>query len=88
MLFKKTIFAAAVAAMSFNQAQAFDGLDVIRVFAGVMDGILHTDNLNYLLGCMNGTDSMVNDIENMVIHFKQGGSIGIGEGIMDIGLFL
>ena len=87
-MFKKTVFTAAVAAMSFNQAQAFDGLDVIRVFAGVMDGILHTDNLNYLLGCMNGTDSMVVDVENMVTHFKQGGSIGIGEGIMDIGKFL
>ena len=87
-MFKKTIFTAAIAAMSFNQAQAFNGLDVVRVFAGVMDGILHTDNLPYLLGCMNGTDSMVNDIENMVAHFKKGGAIGIGEGIMDIGLFL
>ena len=53
-----------------------------------MDGILHTDNLNYLLGCMNGTDALVSDVENMVAHFKQGGSIGIGEGIMDIGKFL
>jgi len=53
-----------------------------------MDGILHTDNLNYLLGCMNGTDALVTDVENMVIHFKKGGSIGIGEGIMDIGKFL
>jgi hypothetical protein len=69
-MFKKTIFTAAIAAMSVNQAVAFDGVDVIRVFAGVMDGILHTDNLNYLLGCMNGTDALVGDVENMVTHFK------------------
>ena len=87
-MFKKTLFTVAVAAMSVNQAQAFSGLDVVRVFAGVMDGILHTDNLNYLLGCMNGTDALVGDVENMVTHFKQGGSMGIGEGIMDIGKFL
>ena len=87
-MFKKTLFTAAIAAMSVNQAVAFDGVDVIKVFAGVMDGILHTDNLNYLLGCMNGTDSLVVDVEDMVTHFKQGGSIGIGEGIMDIGKFL
>ena len=87
-MFKKTIFTAAIAAMSVNQAVAFDGVDVIRVFAGVMDGILHTDNLNYLLGCMNGTDALVGDVEDMVTHFKKGGSIGIGEGIMDIGKFL
>ena len=37
-----------------------------------MDGILHTDNLNYLLGCMNGTDALVSDVENMVAHFKKG----------------
>ena len=53
-----------------------------------MDGILHTDNENYLLGCMSGTDALVVDIENAVTHFKQGGTIGIGEGIMDIGKFL
>ena len=87
-MFKKTLLTVAVAAMSINQAQAFNGVDVIKVFAGIMDGILHTDNLNYLLGCMNGTDSMVVDVENMVTHFKQGGSMGIGEGIMDIGKFL
>ena len=74
--------------MSLQQVQAITGTDVIRVFAGIMDGILHTDNENYLLGCMSGTDALVVDIENAVTHFKQGGTIGIGEGIMDIGKFL
>ena len=53
-----------------------------------MDGILHKDNLDYLLGCMSGTDSLVVDIENAVTHFKEGGTMGIGRGIMDIGKFL
>ena len=85
---KKTILLLCVSAMSFQQAQAFNGSDVIRVFAGLMDGIIHKDNLNYLLGCMSGTDALVNDVLNAVKHFKEGGTIGIGEGIMDIGQFL
>ena len=53
-----------------------------------MDGILHTDNLDYLLTCMNGTEALVTDVEDMVTHFKEGGAIGIGQGIMAIGKFL
>ena len=87
-MIKKTLLLVCVAAMSIEQTRAFNGMDVIRVFAGLMDGILHKDNLNYLLGCMTGTDALVVDIENAVTHFKQGGTIGIGEGIMDIGKFL
>ena len=88
-MFKKSLFAVGIALMSLaTPAACFSGSDVIRVFAGLMDGILHKDNLNYLLGCMSGTDSLVVDIENAVVHFKQGGTMGIGEGIMDIGKFL
>ena len=87
-MLKKTVLLLCVSAMSFQQAHAFDGLDVIRVFAGLMDGILHKDNLDYLLGCMSGTQNLVVDIENAVEHFQKGGAIGIGEGIMDIGQFL
>ena len=88
-MFKKALLAVGVAVFSLTTpVQAFDGTDVIRVFAGLMDGILHKDNLDYLLGCMSGTDSLVVDVENMVTHFKQGGTMGIGEGIMDIGKFL
>ena len=88
-MIKKTIFAAGIALMSFQQpVNAFNGGDVIRVFAGMMDGILHKDNLNYLLGCMSGTDALVGDIESAVVHFKAGGTIGIGQGIMDNGKFL
>ncbi len=88
-MFKKVILAVGVALLSFSApVNAFGGLDVIRVFAGIMDGILHKDNLDYLLGCMTGTDSLVVDIEDAVTHFKQGGTMGIGKGIMDIGKFL
>ena len=87
-MIKKTLLLVCVAAMSIEQASAFNGSDVIRVFAGLMDGIIHKNNLNYLLGCMSGTDSLVSDIQNAVAHFKQGGTIGIGQGIMDIGKFI
>jgi hypothetical protein len=89
-MFKKTLIAVGIALMSLTAqpVAAFNGMDVVRVFAGLMDGIIHKDNLDYLMGCMTGTDSMVADIENAVTHFKQGGTIGIGEGIMDIGKFL
>ncbi len=89
-MFKKTLLAVGIALMSLTAqpVAAFNGMDVVRVFAGLMDGIIHKDNLDYLMGCMTGTDSMVADIENAVTHFKQGGTIGIGEGIMDIGKFL
>ncbi len=66
----------------------FGPMDVVYVFAGIMDGILHTDRLDYLLGCMNGTDALVVDVENAVQHFKEGGNIGIGQGIMAIGKFI
>ena len=54
------------ALLSFSTpAQAFNGVDVIKVFAGIMDGILHKDNLNYLLGCMTGTDALVVDVQTV-----------------------
>ena len=88
-MFGKTLTVLFVASiMTVTQVNAFSGGDVIRVFAGLMDGILHKDNLTYLLGCMSGTDALVVDIENAVTHFKQGGTMGIGQGIMDIGKFL
>ena len=88
MMLKKSLITIGVAMMSLQQVQAFGPVDVVYVFAGFMDGVIHKDNLAYLLGCMNGTDSLVVDIENAVTHFKQGGATGIGLGIMDIGKFL
>ena len=100
-IIKRTVLAITLAAAALNAQEitpikidalqgnaTFGPLDVVRVFAGVMDGILHTDHLDYLLSCMNGTESLVTDVENMVTHFKEGGSVGIAHGIMDIGKFL
>ena len=61
-MFKKTIFAAALAAMSVNNVLAFDSENVIEGLAGMMDGIFLTDNLSYLKGCMDGADFLVGDI--------------------------
>ncbi len=64
-MFKKTLFAAALAAMSVNNVLAFDTFDsenVIEGLAGMMDGIFLTDNLSYLKGCMDGADFLVGDI--------------------------
>ena len=61
-MFKKTIFAAALAAMSVNNVLAFDSENVIEGLAGMMDGIFLTDNLRYLKGCMDGADFLVGDI--------------------------
>ena len=85
----KSLLAIFVMAMlTCQQVQAFGATDVIKVFAGLMNGILHKDNLDYLLHCMSGTDALVEDVVLMVKHFKEGGATGIGEGIMDIGKFL
>ena len=61
-MFKKTLFAAALAAMSVNNVLAFDSENVIEGLAGMMDGIFLTDNLSYLKGCMDGADFLVGDI--------------------------
>ena len=61
-MFKKTLFAAALAAMSVNNVLAFDSENVIEGLAGMMDGIFLTDNLSYLKGCMDGADFLVGEI--------------------------
>ena len=99
-IIKRTVLAITMVASAINAKEiapinnnlqgnaTFGPLDVVNVFAGIMDGILHTDHLDYLLSCMNGTEALVTDVENMVTHFKEGGPVGIAHGIMDIGKFL
>lgn len=62
--------------------------DVIHLMAGVMDGIVHEDRLDYLLGCVNGSEAMVDDIESAVSDFSEGGFWGITEGIYEIKQFI
>ena len=61
-MFKKTLFAAAIFAMSVNNVAAFDTDDVVSTLAGMMDGIYLSDNLDYLKNCMNGADFLVGDV--------------------------
>ena len=62
--------------------------DTIHLMAGVMNGIVHEDHITYLLGCVNGTENMVTDIEDMVLHFSCPTFWGITEGLMDIKRFI
>ena len=82
------ILGLALIMMCLSSTQAFGASDAIKVFAGFMNGVIHKDNLNYLMGCMNGTSAIVVDIENMVTHFSQSDLMNIGYGIMDVGKFL
>jgi len=62
--------------------------DTIHLMAGVMNGIVHEDHITYLLSCVNGTENMVTDIEDMVLHFSCPTFWGITEGLMDIKRFV
>jgi hypothetical protein len=62
--------------------------DTIHLMAGVMNGIVHEDHINYFLGCVNASENMVTDIEDMVLHFSCPTFWGITEGLMDIKRFV
>jgi hypothetical protein len=62
--------------------------DTIHLMAGVMNGIVHEDHINYFLTCVNGTENMVTDIEDMVYHFSWPTFWGITEGLNDIKRFV
>ena len=58
------------------------------MFAGVMNGIVHEDHLNYLLGCMNGTEKIVTDVEDAVHEFSQGTFWSVTAGILDLKMLI
>ena len=89
-MFKKTILTVLGTALCLQStlAQNITVGAVVEIFAGVMNGIVHEDHLDYLLGCMNGTEAMVTDIENAVHDFSQGDFWGISAGILDIKDFI
>jgi hypothetical protein len=62
--------------------------DTINLMSGVMNGIIHEDHIEYFLGCVNASENMVGDIENMVLHFSCPTFWGITEGLMDIKHFV
>lgn len=91
-MFKSTLLVTLAALAASSQAtlvqQNLTISDVIHLMAGVMDGIVHEDRLDYLLGCVNGSEAMVDDIENAVADFSSGGFWGITDGIYEIKQFI
>jgi hypothetical protein len=89
-MFKKTILTVLGTALCLQSATAsnFTASDVIEVFAGVMNGIVHEDHLDYLLGCMNGTEALVTDMEDAVADFEEGTFWSITAGILDLKQFI
>jgi hypothetical protein len=43
--------------------------DAVHVMAGVMYGIVEEDHVDYFIGCVNGTEALVTDIETMIEDF-------------------
>ena len=89
-MFQKSLLFTVLGAAFTTQiaAQNITAGDVIEIFAGVMNGIVHEDHLDYLLGCMSGTEGLVGDIENAVDDFSQGTFWSISAGIIDIKQFI
>jgi len=43
--------------------------DTIHFLAGVMYGIVQEDHVDYFIGCVNGTEALAGDVENMIWDF-------------------
>ena len=65
-------------------AQNVTSSDVIHLLAGMLNGFVHQDHLDYMLGCVTGTEGMVADIENAIDEFGKGDVFSIAEGLMDL----
>ena len=62
--------------------------DTVHLTSGVLYGILLEDHISYYLDCVNGTENMVADIEDMVYHFSWPTPWSIMEGLQDVERFL
>jgi hypothetical protein len=60
----------------------------INLMAGVVNGVMHEDHIEYFMGCVNASESMIGDIEDMVLHFSCPTFWGITEGLEDIKRFV
>ena len=65
-------------------AQNVTSSDVIHLMAGMLNGIVHQDHLDYMLGCVTGTEGMAADIENALGAFAKGDVFSIAEGLLDL----
>jgi len=71
---QKSLIAIALIALCFSSAAAtFDGEDVVLIVAGLIEGIVHKDDLDYLQSCMTDTESLVVDSLGIYTNLKEGG---------------
>ncbi len=62
--------------------------DSLHFIGGVFQGIVQTDNINYTLACMNGTEELAIDIENMIFDFMSLNFLDWIEGLNAIKKFI
>ena len=77
----KTLTVLFVASVAVQSTYALTGTDVIKITAGIMDGVIHKDDLSELLSCMSGADQLTDEFESVVNDFKTGGISGYTNGI-------
>ncbi len=84
-MYKKTLLTVCLATSLFvHSTVALTGGNVIEIIAGIMDGVIHKDDLAELQQSMTGADSLTDEFETAVSDFEQGGISGITGGIMEI----
>jgi hypothetical protein len=62
--------------------------DTIHFLAGVMYGIVQEDHVDYFIGCVNGTETLVSDVETMIEDFMLPTFWDIIDGINEIKKFI
>ena len=62
--------------------------DTIHFMAGVMYGIVQEDHVDYFIGCVNGTEALVTDVETMIEDFMLPTFWDIMDGINEIKKFI
>ncbi len=62
--------------------------DTIHFLAGVMYGIVQEDHVDYLIGCVNGTEALVTDVETIIEDFMLPSFWDIIDGINQIKKFI
>ena len=62
--------------------------DAVHFMAGVMYGIVEEDHVDYFIGCVNGTEALVTDIETMISDFMLPTFWDIMDGINEIKKFI
>ena len=45
-------------------------VDTISLTAGLVNGIVHENHLDYMIQCVNVSENMIADVEGMVKHFS------------------